>query len=113
MERARCPICKKNPVAINYRRGDRIYYRTACTPCIHQGRKLAPEVPGWLKSGYKKPEKCDRCSFRFKSAAQSRVYYIDGNVKNNHWQNLRCICLNCQIDVAKSTWRPSPIQPDF
>jgi len=113
MERKLCPICKKNPQAINYYRGDKVYFRSACTPCINQKRKPIIQVPGWVKSGYKKHEKCDRCSFKFKLNDQSKVFYVDGNTNNNHWANLRTICLNCTSEVAKTSWRPSPIQPDF
>lgn len=38
---------------------------------------------------------------------------MDGNTDNNHWANLKTICLNCQSEVAKTTWRPGAIQPDF
>jgi len=113
MERDICPICKLNPVAINYYRGERVYYRSACTPCIHHKRRIAVPVAGWIKSGYQKSERCDRCSFKFKLVTQSRVFHVDGNVKNCHWANLRTICLNCSSEVAKTSWRPSDLQPDF
>ena len=113
MERNLCPICKKKLIAINYYRKGKVYYRTACTPCIHNHRKPQPLVPGWVKSGYKKHDKCDKCNFKFKSHQQSRVFYVDGDIKNNHWANLKTICLNCTIEVTKTSWRPSPIQPDF
>ncbi len=113
MQRAQCPVCNRNPVAINYRRGDKVYYRSKCTPCIHQKRQLPAPVPGWLRSGYPKKDRCDRCGFKFKLSEQSDVYYIDGDVTNNHWANLRTICRNCQSEVAKSRWRPGTIQPDF
>lgn len=113
MERKLCPICRQHPVAINYYRDEKIYYRSACTPCIHNKRKLQPEIPGWLKSGYKKHDRCDRCSFKFKNPEQSRVYYVDGNLHNNHWSNLKTICLNCQPELTKTTWRLGDLQPDF
>ena len=113
MERQICPICKTNPVAINYRRGQKVYYRTACTPCIHTKRKKVEPVPGWIKSGYKKNTKCDRCGFKFRSSEQSIVYYIDGDLNNNHWANLKTICLNCQPEIKNIRWRPGSIQPDF
>lgn len=112
MQRATCPICKTNPVAINYRRGQRVYYRSLCTPCIHK-RRSVPQIASWIKSGYKKSDRCDRCQFRFKMSDQSDVYYIDGNTNNNHWANLRTICRNCQIEVAHTRWRPSNLRPDF
>ena len=113
MERKTCPICRRHPVAINYYRGDRVYYRSACTPCIHQKRQPQPDIPSWIRSGYKKRDRCDRCGFKFRTQEQSAVYYIDGDTANNNWANLKTICLNCQIEVAKTRWRPSAIQPDF
>ena len=113
MERKLCPICRKHQVAINYYRKGVAHYRSACTPCIHQKRKLPAKIPGWVKAGYRKPDKCDRCSFKFKLISQAKVYYMDGNTTNNHWANLKTICLNCQIEIAKTSWRPSELQPDF
>jgi len=71
--------------------------------------------PGWLKSGYKKKEKCDKCGFRFKHTDQASVYHIDGNSNNNDWTNLKTICANCGIDVkhSKLPWVPSDLVPDF
>lgn len=109
-----CPICKHYPVAVNYHRKGKTYFRTACTPCIHKGKKLKPEVPNWFRSGYRKKDKCDRCSFKFKFNEQSNVYYIDGNTDNTNWNNLKTICLNCQQEISKlSNWRPGDITPDF
>lgn len=113
MKRDHCPICKKNPRAINYYRGEKIYYRTLCTPCIHKKKRPLPEVPGWARAGYKKSEKCDRCAFTFKLPDQSQVYYVDGNTNNNNWLNLRTICLNCSREVTKTKWRPSGLRPDL
>jgi len=44
-----------------------------------------------------------------------RVYYVDGNLKNNDWNNLKTICLNCQAAVldAKLGWKPSDLVADF
>lgn len=113
MTRKTCPYCKSHPVALNYYRKDKAYYRTACTGCIHKQRHRIPEVPGWVRSGYKKKDRCDRCNFKFKMADQSRVYYIDGNTNNNNWSNLKTICLNCQIEANTSRWKPGNLQPDF
>lgn len=113
MQRKICPICRNHPVALNYYRKEKAYYRTACTSCIHKKRKPIPEVPGWIRSGYKKRDKCDKCGFKFKLGEQSHVYYIDGNLYNNNWNNLKTICLNCQPEVVKTKWRPSNLIPDF
>ena len=72
-------------------------------------------VPGWARSGYTKKDKCERCNFKFKFLTQSRVFYLDGNLNNNDWTNLKTLCLNCQEEVFKSKlpWKPSPLVADF
>ena len=113
MVRKLCPICKQHPVALNYYRKNKPYFRTACTGCIHRKRRPQVDVPGWFRSGYKKRDRCDRCAFKFKLPEQGNVYYIDGNVQNNNWANLKTICLNCQPEISGSKWRTSDLQPDF
>lgn len=111
--RTKCPVCEVRLVAINYYRKGQVHYRTKCTPCIHTKKVPTKPVPGWLRSGYKKKEKCDRCAFKFKLNEQSEVYYVDGNIQNNHWANLKTVCLNCQQEISKTRWRPSDIKPDL
>lgn len=113
MSRSICPICAKHPVALNYYRNSKAYYRTACTGCIHRQRQKLPQVPGWLRAGYKKQARCDRCGFSFKVSDQSLVYYVDGDLNNNRWRNLKTICLNCSAEVKKIKWKPSNLVPDF
>ena len=116
MNRPFCPVCNQRPVAINYRTGDKVRYRKLCDSCIRQGKKLRPIPPGWFKSGYRKRDRCDQCGFKATyPIKQLRVFYIDGNLKNNNSSNLKTICLNCQIDVvhSKLPWKPSDLTPDF
>lgn len=113
MERRICPRCKHRNVAINYHRQGQTYYRSLCTPCIHASKIKAPLIPTWVKAGYKKTDKCSRCQFKFKLLNQSKVFYIDGDTKNNNWANLRTICLNCEREIQNTKWRPSDINPDF
>lgn len=113
MQRNLCPKCRKHPVAINYYRKEQVHYRSLCTPCIHKTKKVLPKVASWIKSGYKKSNKCDRCGFKFKLIEQSEVHYVDGNPDNSNWLNLKTICANCRLEVAKNKWRPSSISPDF
>jgi hypothetical protein len=107
--------CRERPVGINCYIEERVYYRKLCDQCLRKGRRLKPQAPSWARSGYTKKEKCERCNFKFKLLGQSRVFYVDGNLNNNDWTNLRTVCLNCQEEVAKSklSWRPSPLVPDF
>lgn len=115
LKRDLCPICTKNPVAVNYIREGITHYRNSCAGCIRSGRKNKPEAPAWVKSGYKKKDRCELCNFKFKLASQSNVFYVDGNLKNNNWINYKTVCLNCQQELYKSkvAWKPAPIVPDF
>jgi hypothetical protein len=114
LQRNICPICRTNPVTVNYVKNGVTHYRNCCAPCKKHGRKLRP-VPLWAKSGYKKKERCELCNFKFKLTEQSNVYYVDGDLKNNNWTNLKTVCLNCQQELFKNkiSWKPSPIVPDF
>ncbi len=114
MTRPLCAICNGNPAAINYHAGDKIRYRKICASCARKGKRIRIS-PAWIKAGYKKKLVCDRCSFKAKSINQMFVFHIDGNLKNNDWSNLRSVCANCRIDLnnSKTTWRESPLVPDF
>lgn len=110
-----CPVCKGRPVAINYVRNNVTHYRKVCDVCSRKGKKFKP-VEGWVKSGYKKKERCEKCGFKAKYIEdQLFVYYLDGNLKNNDWTNLKTICSNCSIELSKnnSPWKPSVLIPDF
>ena len=110
-----CPKCQQRPVAINYRRGEVIHYRSVCDVCNRAKNKLRFKAPSWLRAGYEKKPQCERCGFRAKIPEQLIVFYADGNLKNNAWVNLKTICLNCQQEIFKSKlgWRPEPLVPDF
>ena len=51
MSRSLCKQCKKRPVAINYYKGKKPYYRSKCDSCA-SGR--SPGVPFWHKQGIDK-----------------------------------------------------------
>lgn len=115
IERKLCPSCNQRPVAINRYVGDQVYYRKICDVCSRLKKKLRPRNPGWLKSGYTKKTTCEKCGFKSKHPEQLGVFYLDGNLKNNNWLNLKTICLNCQQEVYKSRlkWQQDPIERDF
>jgi hypothetical protein len=114
-----CPFCGKRPVAINRYSNNNVYYRKICDSCARAraaGKILKPQPPAWVKSGYKKKPNCEKCGFVAKYPEdQMRVFYLDGDLKNNSWSNLRTICLNCQQEITKSklTWKPADLVPDF
>lgn len=114
-DRKLCPVCRQRPVAINCIKNEKTYYRKVCDVCSRKGKQLRPVPPAWVRSGYKKKPHCEKCGFKAKYPEQLGVFYVDGNLKNNNWSNLKTICLNCQQEVYKSRlpWRESPLEPDF
>jgi len=106
-ERSICPACRIKPVAICNRRGGKEHYRNRCDQCYRKNRK--PAVAGWIRSGYKKKEKCEKCGYRFMHGEQAVVAHVDGNIDNNSWVNLKTVCLNCQIAIKHSNlpWKIS------
>ena len=110
-----CTVCGKKPCAINYKRGDKTYYRSRCDTCIRKKKKLPVPVPSWHKIGYKKKPHCEKCGFRAKYKEQLFVYYVDGNLNNVDWVNLKTVCLNCRPVVYKSRlpWKSSDPVPGF
>lgn len=114
MNRPLCIACHGNPAAINYRSGDKIRYRKVCASCLRKGKK-GKEKPAWVKAGYKKKLVCERCNYKAKIPNLIFVFYLDGNLKNNNWANLKSVCANCRIELgnSKTTWRESPLIADY
>ena len=115
MERPRCLSCNQRFCAVNYHRDGVAHYRSRCENCIKRNRRQKPPVARWTQSGYKKKPTCDRCGFRAKYAAQLLVYHVDGNMNNSAVRNLRTVCQNCVVEVAKSTapWKAGDLEPDL
>jgi predicted HNH restriction endonuclease len=46
---------------------------------------------------------------------QFNVFYIDGNLHNNRYTNLKTVCANCQRILHKEgvKWRQGDLTPDF
>lgn len=81
---------------MNYRRGDKTYYRSVCNSCdrsVREKRNLKNQL--LQRSGYKKRSQCDRCGFRAKVASQMQIVYLDSNRYNAALSNLRSYCLLC------------------
>ena len=110
-----CPACNQRPVAINYHRDDVVHYRTRCNVCVRESKRIPQQQPAWRRSGYTKKTICEKCGFKSKYPEQLGVFYIDGNLKNNNWLNLKTVCLNCIQEVSKSRlkWRQDPLVSDF
>lgn len=112
MNRKLCKICNKRPVAINYYKAGKAFYRSKCDHC---SKNRKGERPLWAFHGYKKKNLCDRCGFTSKYTEQFNVYYIDGDLKNNRYSNLKTVCANCQRLLHKLNlpWRQGDLTPDF
>ena len=110
-----CTACNQRLVAVNYRRDDVTHYRARCDHCIRRNKKIKPPEALWKKAGYKKKPTCERCGFRSKYSAQLLVYHVDGDMNNVGVRNLKTICQNCVIEVARSTlpWRAGDLEPDL
>lgn len=112
MVRKLCKICQERPVAINYYKGDRIFYRSKCDHCA---KNRAVGKPKWFIAGYRLKNKCDRCGFSSKHQEQFTIYYIDGNPSNCKITNLKTVCSNCLILLQKLglPWRRGDLIPDL
>ena len=112
MKRPLCKACRKKPAAVNYIRNGVKHYRSKCDTCLKVTKKI---VPGWQRAGYKKKMQCEHCGFKASTPHQITVFYIDGDLRNNNWINLRSICANCaiEINVKGLPWKEDTIKPDF
>lgn len=109
-----CAACHSRPRAVAYHKYGRIYYRSMCEVCHRRGKRLKTQQPRWKIAGYRKKNQCDRCGFKARIAAQISVFHLDGNLNNCDLRNLKSICLNCTVEIARSDlpWVPGDIEPD-
>ena len=109
-----CLACNQRPRAVAYHREKSIQYRRLCEYCIKRGRRIKTPDPRWKTAGYKKKPTCDRCGFRAKFAAQLLVYHADGNLHNTGLRNLKTVCQNCVVEIAKTDlpWVVGDLAPD-
>lgn len=101
MNRPICKTCMQKHAGVNYVKNGKTYYRSQCDTCLRLKKKKKPPKPNWSKSGYVKKMTCDRCGFKARWGKQILVYYIDGDLQNTKKNNLRCVCLNCAVDLQK------------
>jgi hypothetical protein len=115
MKRPVCPVCQQRPCAINYIKEDQTHYRSRCENCIRKNRNLPKRKPRWEQAGYKKKLVCDHCGFRARYSAQILVYHVDGRLDNCDYKNLKSVCKNCEVELAKSVlpWRRGDLEADF
>lgn len=106
-----CKTCRERPVAVNYYKAGKTYYRSQCDHCS-KGR--SGDRPLWALYGYKKKTICEKCNFTSKYPEQFNVFYVDGNLHNNRFTNLKTICANCQRTLQKDgvKWKRGDLVPD-
>ena len=54
-----CDYCKKRPAAVNYKKGNKTYYRKQCETCLHHGKGHG--IPKWYRAGYRQLNYCEKC----------------------------------------------------
>lgn len=106
-----CKICNKRPVAVNYHKDNKVFYRTKCDQC---SKIKKDDVPSWSRSLYQKKSTCDKCGFTSKYKEQFDVYHVDGNKNNCKYSNLKTVCANCQrvLFKFKLPWTQGDLIPD-
>ncbi len=107
-----CKTCQQRPVAVNYYKEGRPFYRSKCDHCARGNKE---ERPLWALAGYKKKDSCDKCGFKSKHTEVFNVFYVDGNLTNNRLANLKTVCANCQRYLHREgvKWRQGDLRPDF
>jgi hypothetical protein len=109
------PLCKcgQRPRAVNYKKNNKIYYRSLCEICMANG--LGFGIPRWHRAGYRIKNQCDKCGFRSTHKEVFRVFHIDGNLDNCRHSNLKTVCSNCAQILGKEgiTWRQGDLVADY
>jgi transcription elongation factor Elf1 len=115
MKRPVCPVCQQRPCAVNYIKEDVTHYRSRCENCTRKNKQLPKRKPRWEQAGYQKKMVCDYCGFKARYSAQMLVYHVDGRLDNNDYKNLKSVCKNCEVALAKSIlpWRRGDLEADF
>ena len=102
--------CGKHPVAINYYKLGKPFYRSQCGPC---GRGV--KTARWQQAGYKMKNTCDKCGFKSLHKEVFNVFHVDGDLNNCRPTNLKTVCSNCQRVLHKEgiRWRQGDLTPDL
>jgi hypothetical protein len=98
-----CSKCGKHDRAINYKKNDRIYYRSCCESCLNLNIKRSKSL--YVRKGYKKKLTCEACSFIPKHPDQLTVI--------SYKDNFRTICLNCDAIVKVTDQLFSGVKADY
>lgn len=70
-------------------------------------RNRVPEIPAWIKNGYKKSMHCEKCGFAARFSAQLEVRAVGENM-------YKTVCLNCnaELDALHVPWIQTGLRPD-
>jgi hypothetical protein len=107
-----CKKCEQRPVAVNYYKEGKAFYRSMCDHCA---RGRTDGSPLWALAGYKKKGTCDKCGYTSKYQEQFNVFNVDGDPTNCRYSNLKTVCANCQRILHKEgvKWKQGDLRPDF
>ena len=102
--------CGRGPVAVNYYKNKKPYYRSQCGTCL-RGVKQAR----WQLAGYAMKNSCDKCGFRSPHKEVFGVFHVDGDLNNCRPANLKTVCSNCVRVLHKEgiRWRQGDLVPDL
>tara|TARA_R110000823_G_scaffold32114_9_gene90744 strand:+ start:723 stop:926 length:204 start_codon:yes stop_codon:yes gene_type:complete len=66
-------------------------------------------------AGYQKKLFCEKCNFKPMYAGQLDVFFIDENLNNTKWNNLKTVCLNCktELGIDPKGWKQGDLIPDL
>jgi hypothetical protein len=103
-------LCGRHPVAINYYKLGKAFYRSTCGPCSR-----GVIAPRWQSAGYKMKNTCDKCGFKSPQREVFNVFHVDGDLNNCRTANLKTVCANCQRVLHKEgvRWRQGDLVPDL
>ena len=106
-------ICGQRPCAVNYKKNNKIYYRSLCELCLAHGTYHG--IPRWSRAGYKIKLVCDKCGFKSPHQEVFSVFHVDGNLDNCRPANLKTVCSNCARVLHKEgvRWRQGDLVPDL
>ena len=107
-----CKKCQKRPVAVNYYKEGKTFYRSVCDHC---SRGRADGNPLWVLRGYVKKSVCDKCGLKSPHQEVFNVFFVDGDLTNCRYTNLKTVCANCQRTLQKEgvKWKQGDLRPDF
>jgi len=107
--RSLCP-CGRSPVAINYYKEGKAFYRSQCGLCLRGVKE-----PRWQRSGYVIKHVCDKCGVKSPHKEIFAVFHVDGDLNNCRPANLKTVCANCARVLHKEgiRWRQGDLVPDL